>query len=168
MSKLISNTYPTGYPRGAGVPLERSVILQAGAFGVGKTSGLKFDGSGLRLLGFGVELWHPAAGCQRDEGHHSGRKVPQLHAADTSLSLWGSREWTSTAQPQAPVEPLQCRNQDLAGFFNSIAKPQFLSAWRITLEFYRQRHGTVSSRTRFSQSICPSVLAVVSRLRGLE
>ena len=42
---------------------------------------------------------------------------------------------------QGTAEPLRCRNQDLAGFFNSIAKPQFLQAWRITLEFYRQRHG---------------------------
>eukprot|EP00439_Symbiodinium_sp_Y106_P062315 s2134_g9.t1 len=42
---------------------------------------------------------------------------------------------------QGAAEPLRCRNQDLAGFFNSIAKPQFLQAWRITLEFYRQRHG---------------------------
>ena len=29
----------------------------------------------------------------------------------------------------------------LGRFFNSIAKPQFLTAWRITMEFYRQRHG---------------------------
>eukprot|EP00439_Symbiodinium_sp_Y106_P078365 s684_g17.t1 len=42
---------------------------------------------------------------------------------------------------QGTAEPLRCRNQDLAGFFNSIAKPQFLQAWRITLAFYRQRLG---------------------------
>ena len=29
----------------------------------------------------------------------------------------------------------------LGRFFNSIAKPQFLTAWRINLEFYRQRDG---------------------------
>ena len=33
------------------------------------------------------------------------------------------------------------RNQDLAGIFYSIAKPQFVQAWRVALEFYRQRHG---------------------------
>ena len=42
---------------------------------------------------------------------------------------------------QGTEEPLRCRNQDWAGFFNSTAKSQFLAAWRVTREFYRQRHG---------------------------
>ena len=42
---------------------------------------------------------------------------------------------------QGTAEPLRCCKQDLADFFNPIAKSQFLTAWRITLEFYRQRHG---------------------------
>ena len=47
---------------------------------------------------------------------------------------------------------LHCRNQDLAGFFNSISQSQFLQAWRITLEFYRQRHG-VRPDTTFSVNL---------------
>ena len=45
------------------------------------------------------------------------------------------------------TEKLHCRNQDLAGFFNSISQSQFLHAWRITLEFYRQRHGAQADTT---------------------
>ena len=40
-------------------------------------------------------------------------------------------------------------------FFNSIAKPQFLQAWRITLEFYRQRHG-----------IQPDTIFTIDRFEG--
>ena len=43
------------------------------------------------------------------------------------------------------AEPLHCRNQDLAGFFNSIS--QYYTPWRITLEFYRQRHGAQADTT---------------------
>ena len=50
------------------------------------------------------------------------------------------------------AEPLHCRNQDLAGFFNSISQSQFLHAWRITLEFYRQRHGA-QPETTFSVNL---------------
>ena len=50
------------------------------------------------------------------------------------------------------AEPLHCRNQDLAGFFNSISQSQFLQAWRITLEFYRQRHGA-QLETTFSVNL---------------
>ncbi|OLP78836.1 hypothetical protein AK812_SmicGene40935 [Symbiodinium microadriaticum] len=45
------------------------------------------------------------------------------------------------------TEKLHCRSQDLAGFFNSISQSQFLQAWRITLEFYRQRHGAQADTT---------------------
>ena len=45
------------------------------------------------------------------------------------------------------TEKLHCRNQDLVGFFNSISQSQFLQAWRITLEFYRQRHGAQADTT---------------------
>ena len=50
------------------------------------------------------------------------------------------------------AEPLHCRNQDLAGFFNSISQSHFLHAWRITLEFYRQRHGA-QPQTTFSVNL---------------
>ena len=36
---------------------------------------------------------------------------------------------------------IHCRNQDLSGFFTSIAPCQFHKAWKLLVEFYRQRHG---------------------------
>ena len=35
--------------------------------------------------------------------------------------------------------PLDCRNQDLSGFFTSIDKDRFLAAWRLLFTWYRQR-----------------------------
>ena len=42
--------------------------------------------------------------------------------------------------------PLDCRNQDLSGFFTSIDKDRFLAAWRPLLTWYRQRqpHSTTT------------------------
>ena len=45
--------------------------------------------------------------------------------------------------------PLDCRNQDLSGFFISIDKGRFLAAWRLLLTWYRQRqpHSTTTHLT---------------------
>ena len=45
--------------------------------------------------------------------------------------------------------PLDCRNQDLSGFFTSIDKDRFLAAWRLLLTWYRQRqpHSTTTHLT---------------------
>ena len=45
--------------------------------------------------------------------------------------------------------PLDCRNQDLSGFFTSIDKDRFLAAWRLLLTWYRQRqpHSTATHLT---------------------
>ena len=44
---------------------------------------------------------------------------------------------------------LDCRNQDLSGFFTSIDKDRFLAAWRLLLTWYRQRqpHSTTTHLT---------------------
>ena len=45
--------------------------------------------------------------------------------------------------------PLDCRNQDLSGFFTSIDKDRFLAAWLLLLTWYRQRqpHSTTTHLT---------------------
>ncbi|CAE7275386.1 mettl21a [Symbiodinium sp. CCMP2456] len=72
--------------------------------------------------------------------------IPQAYA------LPKRKKATSQNFHSGTSAPLHCRNQDLAGFFNSISQSQFLQAWCITLEFYRQRHG-VQSDTTFSVNL---------------
>ena len=45
--------------------------------------------------------------------------------------------------------PLDCRNQDLSGFFTSIDKDRFFAPWRLLLTWYRQRqpHSTTTHLT---------------------
>eukprot|EP00439_Symbiodinium_sp_Y106_P077447 s218_g16.t1 len=95
---------------------------------------------------------------KRTKDFQAGRPIISFVDAFMRPLLEATSRLRSTAFPQAFAKgdvyelrygpflskalPNHCRrSQDLAGFFSSIAKPQFLHAWRITLEFYRQRHG---------------------------
>ena len=67
---------------------------------------------------------------------------------------------------QAAEGPLHCRNQDLAGFFTSISKTQFMKAWSLTLAFYQQRHGPPTTFTVDVKERCQSMRVFRGRRRN--
>ncbi|CAE7665130.1 unnamed protein product [Symbiodinium necroappetens] len=79
---------------------------------------------------------------KRRKKQHSGAGPPR-GLTEVFEQIWEKH----LTQAFSKGDVYELLRQDLAGFFNSISQSQFLHAWRINLEFYRQRHGAQADTT---------------------
>ena len=80
---------------------------------------------------------HPAAGCQRDEGHHSGHKVPQLHRC---APLQGGREWNSPSPHPMPQQKFKSLIEGLGRIPAALAVVSWVRATKTLLFNYQKIH----------------------------